>query len=97
MLKKRKHKFMAFLLSAMMLITGTAMGAAPAAAAEKSPPALKSCSANFGYDFVLSFDTSTDAEWMSKNNQRNRFRGILGKRKHILQRLEQQKLLCNFR
>lgn len=57
---------MAFLLSAMMLITGTAMGAAPAAAAEKSPPALKSCSANFGYDFVLSFDTSTDAEWMSK-------------------------------
>ena len=53
---------MAFLLSAMMLITGTAMGAAPAAAAEKSPPALKSCSANFGYDFVLSFDTSTDAE-----------------------------------
>ena len=66
MLKKRKHKFMAFLLSAMMLITGTAMGAAPAAAAEKSPPALKSCSANFGYDFVLSFDTGTDAEWMSK-------------------------------
>ena len=57
---------MAFLLSAMMLITGTAMGAAPAAAAEKSPPALKSCSANFGYDFKLSFDTSTDAEWMSK-------------------------------
>ena len=38
MLKKRKHKFMAFLLSAMMLITGTTMGAAPAAAAEKSPP-----------------------------------------------------------
>ena len=66
MLKKRKHKFMAFLLSAMMLITGTAMGAAPAAAAEKSPPALKSCSANFGYDFRLSFDTSTDAEWISK-------------------------------
>ena len=65
-MKKRKHKFMAFLLSAMMLITGTAMGAAPAAATEKSPPALKSCSANFGYDFVLSFDTSTDAEWMSK-------------------------------
>lgn len=65
-MKKRKHKFMAFLLSAMMLITGTAMGAAPAAAAKKSPPALKSCSANFGYDFVLSFDTSTDAEWMSK-------------------------------
>ena len=57
---------MAFLLSAMMLITGTAMGAAPAAAAEKSPPALKSCSANFGYDFVLSFDASTDAEWISK-------------------------------
>ena len=66
MLKKRKHKFMAFLLSAMMLITGTAMGAAPAAAAEKSPPTLKSCSANFGYDFRLSFDTSTDAEWISK-------------------------------
>ena len=65
-MKKRKHKFMAFLLSAMMLITGTAMGAAPAAAAEKSPPALKSCSANFGYDFRLSFDTSTDAEWISK-------------------------------
>ena len=66
MLKKRKHKFMAFLLSAMMLITGTAMGAAPAAAAEKSPPELKSCNANFGYDFVLSFDTSTDSEWVSK-------------------------------
>ena len=57
---------MAFLLSAMMLITGAAMGTVPAAAAEKSPPALKSCSANFGYDFVLSFDTSTDAVWMSK-------------------------------
>lgn len=66
MLKKRKHKFMAFLLSAMMLITGTAMGAAPAAAAEKSPPGLKSCTANFGYDFMLSFDTSTDGEWVSK-------------------------------
>ena len=65
-MKKFKHKFMAFLLSAMMLITGAAMGTVPAAAAEKSPPALKSCSANFGYDFVLSFDTSTDAVWMSK-------------------------------
>lgn len=65
-MKKRKHKFMAFLLSAMMLITGTAMGAAPAAAAEKSPPGLKSCTANFGYDFMLSFDTSTDGEWVSK-------------------------------
>ena len=31
MLKKRKHKFMAFLLSAMMLITGAAMGTVPAA------------------------------------------------------------------
>ena len=54
MLKKCKHKFMAFLLSAMMLITGAAMGTAPAAAAEKSPPALKSCSANFGYGFAIS-------------------------------------------
>ena len=65
-MKRIKHRFMAFLLSAMMLITGTAMGTVPAAAAEKAPPVLKSCSANFGYDFVLSFDTSTDAEWMSK-------------------------------
>ena len=97
MLKKRKHKFMAFLLSAMMLITGTAMGAAPAAAAEKSPPALKSCSANFGYDFVLSFDTSTDAEWMSKITSVTVTGESCDKRKHISQRLEQQKLLCKFR
>ena len=32
-----------------------------------------------------------------KNNQRDRCRGILDKRKHVLQRLEQQKLLCKFR
>ena len=69
------------------------MGAAPAAAAEKSPPALKSCSASFGYDFVLSFNTSTDAEWMSKITSVTVCRAILDKRKHILQRLEQQKLV----
>lgn len=64
MLKKRKHKFMAFLLSAMMLITGTAMGAAPAAAAEKSPPdKVASCTtAGISKGFAITFNTS-DEDW----------------------------------
>ena len=64
MLKKRKHKFMAFLLSAMMLITGTAMGAAPAAAAEKSPPdKIASCTtAGLSKGFAITFNTS-DEDW----------------------------------
>ena len=64
MLKKRKHKFMAFLLSAMMLITGTAMGAAPAAAAEKSPPdKIASCTtAGSSKGFAITFNTS-DEDW----------------------------------
>ena len=64
MLKKRKHKFMAFLLSAMMLITGTAMGAAPAAAAEKSPPdKVASCTtAGINKGFAITFNTS-DEGW----------------------------------
>ena len=64
MLKKRKHKFMAFLLSAMMLITGTAMGAAPAAAAEKSPPdKVASCTtAGISKGFAITFNTS-DEGW----------------------------------
>ena len=64
MLKKRKHKFMAFLLSAMMLITGTAMGAAPAAAAEKSPPdKVASCTtAGTSKGFAITFNTS-DEDW----------------------------------
>lgn len=64
MLKKRKHKFMAFLLSAMMLITGTAMGAAPAAAAEKSPPdKVASCTtASISKGFAITFNTS-DEDW----------------------------------
>ena len=64
MLKKRKHKFMAFLLSAMMLITGTAMGAAPAAAAEKSPPdKVDSCTtAGISKGFAITFNTS-DEDW----------------------------------
>ena len=64
MLKKRKHKFMAFLLSAMMLITGTAMGAAPAAAAEKSPPdKVASCTtAGISKGFAITFNTN-DEDW----------------------------------
>ena len=64
MLNKRKHKFMAFLLSAMMLITGTAMGAAPAAAAEKSPPdKVASCTtAGISKGFAITFNTS-DEDW----------------------------------
>lgn len=63
-MKKRKHKFMAFLLSAMMLITGTAMGAAPAAAAEKSPPdKIASCTtAGSSKGFAITFNTS-DEDW----------------------------------
>lgn len=63
-MKKRKHKFMAFLLSAMMLITGTAMGAAPAAAAEKSPPdKVASCTtASISKGFAITFNTS-DEDW----------------------------------
>lgn len=63
-MKKRKHKFMAFLLSAMMLITGTAMGAAPAAAAEKSPPdKVTSCTtAGISKGFAITFNTS-DEDW----------------------------------
>lgn len=63
-MKKRKHKFMAFLLSAMMLITGTVMGAAPAAAAEKSPPdKIASCTtAGSSKGFAITFNTS-DEDW----------------------------------
>lgn len=63
-MKKRKHKFMAFLLSAMMLITGTAMGAAPAAAAEKSPPdKIASCTTTgISKGFAITFNTS-DEDW----------------------------------
>ena len=55
---------MAFLLSAMMLITGTAMGAAPAAAAEKSPPdKVASCTtAGISKGFAITFNTS-DEDW----------------------------------
>ena len=55
---------MAFLLSAMMLITGTAMGAAPAAAAEKSPPdKVASCTtAGINKGFAITFNTS-DEGW----------------------------------
>ena len=63
-MKKRKHKFMAFLLSAMMLITGTAMGAAPAAAAEKSPPdkVASYTTAGISKGFAITFTTS-DEDW----------------------------------
>ena len=55
---------MAFLLSAMMLITGTAMGAAPAAATEKSPPdKVASCTtAGISKGFAITFNTS-DEDW----------------------------------
>ena len=55
---------MAFLLSAMMLITGAAMGTAPAAAAEKSPPdKIDSCTtAGISKGFAITFNTS-DEDW----------------------------------
>lgn len=55
---------MAFLLSAMMLITGAAMGTVPAAAAEKSPPdKLDSCTtAGISKGFAITFNTS-DEDW----------------------------------
>ena len=63
-MKKFKHKFMAFLLSAMMLITGAAMGTVPAAAAEKSPPdKIDSCTtAGISKGFAITFNTS-DEDW----------------------------------
>ena len=63
-MKKIKHKFMAFLLSAMMLITGAAMGTVPAAAAEKSPPdKIASCTtAGISKGFAITFNTS-DEDW----------------------------------
>ena len=55
---------MAFLLSAMMLITGAAMGTVPAAAAEKSPPdKIASCTtAGLSKGFAITFNTS-DEDW----------------------------------
>lgn len=55
---------MAFLLSAMMLITGAAMGTVPAAAAEKSPPdKIDSCTtAGISKGFAITFNTS-DEDW----------------------------------
>ena len=63
-MKRIKHRFMAFLLSAMMLITGTAMGTVPAAAAEKSPPdKIDSCTtAGISKGFAITFNTS-DEDW----------------------------------
>ena len=55
---------MAFLLSAMMLITGAAMGTVPAAAAEKAPPdKIASCTtAGISKGFAITFNTS-DEDW----------------------------------
>ena len=55
---------MAFLLSAMMLITGAAMGTVPAAAAEKSPlDKIDSCTtAGISKGFAITFNTS-DEDW----------------------------------
>ncbi len=55
---------MAFLLSAMMLITGAAMGTVPAAAAEKSPPdKIDSCTtAGISKGFAITFNT-IDEDW----------------------------------
>lgn len=55
---------MAFLLSAMMLITGAARGTVPAAAAEKSPPdKIDSCTtAGISKGFAITFNTS-DEDW----------------------------------
>ena len=63
-MKKNKHKFMAFLLSAMMLITGAAMGTVPAAAAEKAPPdKIASCTtAGISKGFAITFNTN-DEDW----------------------------------
>ena len=56
---------MAFLLSAMMLITGTAIGAAPAAAAENLPPdKVASCTtAGISKGFAITFNKS-DEDWV---------------------------------
>ncbi len=58
---------MAFLLSAMMLITGAAMGTVPAAAAEKSPPdKIASCTtAGSSKGFAITFNTS-DEDWFQE-------------------------------
>ena len=55
---------MAFLLSAMMLITGAAMGTVPAAAAEKAPPdKIASCTtAGISKGFAITFNTN-DEDW----------------------------------
>ena len=55
---------MAFLLSAMMLITGTAMGTVPAAAAEKAPPdkIASYTTAGISKGFAITFNTS-DEDW----------------------------------
>ena len=64
-MKKMRHKFTAFLVSAMMLITGAAMGSSPVLAVEKTPPtSITECAeGNFPSTLNLSFD---DAAWMDR-------------------------------
>lgn len=59
-MKKRRNKLLAFVLSAMLLISGTAMGATPVQAAEKTPPELKLSESYFGNCFLLTFISSSD-------------------------------------
>lgn len=64
-MKKRRNKLLAFVLSAMLLISGTAMGATPVQAVEKTPPELQGYdTGSGGYDFALAFDSGTSADWL---------------------------------
>ena len=62
-MKKTRRKFMAFLLSAMLLVTGTAMGTSPVSAADKAPPtSIAECTeGSFPSTLNLSF---ADTSWM---------------------------------
>ncbi len=63
-MKKTRRKFMAFLLSAMLLVTGTAMGTSPVSAADKAPPtSITECNeGSFPSTLNLSF---ADTAWIN--------------------------------
>lgn len=65
-MKKTRRKFMAFLLSAMLLVTGTAMGTSPVSAADKAPPAsiVRCEKTGISKGFGITFNT-TDESWFS--------------------------------
>lgn len=69
-MKKRRSKFLAFLLSAMMLITGTAMGATPAQAAETKtlPTKVENCEVSGFSPQVINLgfgDNSATKSWLN--------------------------------